>query len=320
MRQTNIKAMVEAGVMSAVAIVFALISAYIPVIGMLVNLVWPVPIILLGVRHGYRWSIMATVTAGIIIAVLLHPLQAVSVVVGFGLIGIALGHAFRQGFGPWKAMLWGSVASLISKAAIIGIGIVVMGVNPLNMQADMMDKAMSQAMDVYRNFGVPEQEMTKISEMMSSFKTLFPVILPAGFAMAAVVDTYLNFIVARAVLRRLGHHIAAFPPFKEWVLPQWVLVAFIAAMGLIYLGSSQQIDLVYKLGANLQVLTSVLLFTQGLAVFYFLADKYNLSRMVRGIILLLIFTNSLFSQVVLFAGVFDIAVDYRQLRRKPHSS
>ena len=77
MSQTRVKPMVESGILSAVAILFAIISAYVPVLGAFINIIWPVPLVLLGVRHGHKWSIMATVVAGLITAMLLHPLHAV---------------------------------------------------------------------------------------------------------------------------------------------------------------------------------------------------------------------------------------------------
>lgn len=177
-QQTNIRPMVEGGVLSAIAIIFAMISAYLPVIGPFVNLIWPVPIILLGVRHGYKWSIMATAVAGILIAILMHPLHAVSVVVGFGLIGITIGHAFRHKFSPVKTMVWGSAASLISKIAIIGIAIVVLGTNPLNMQGEVIEKAMAQAMDFYRNMGIKEEELATMAETMKQMLGMMQMILP----------------------------------------------------------------------------------------------------------------------------------------------
>ncbi|SDF42968.1 YybS family protein [Sporolituus thermophilus] len=318
MRNTGIRPMVEGGVLAAVAIMFAFISAYIPIIGPFVNLIWPVPIILLGVRHGYKWSIMATIVAGIIIAILMHPLHAVSVVVGFGLIGIVLGHAFRAGLSPAKAIGWGAVASLVSKAAVLAIGAVFLGVNPLNIQGDVMTQAAEQAIDFYRRLGMKEEDLARMGEMLRTMLDLFKIILPAGFVLAAVVDTYLNFVVAKAVLGRLGHRIAPFPPFKEWTLPRAVLYAFIIAILAIYWGQSREIKLLYNAGVNLQMLSTVALLVQGMALFYFLADKYNLSRFVRGIILILIFSNGFLMQVVIFAGAFDMALDYRRLR-SPHS-
>jgi len=314
MRQTGVRSMVEGGLLAAIAIIFAVISAYLPIIGPFVDLLWPVPIILLGVRHGYKWSIMATVVAGVMIAMLLHPLQAVNVVVGFGLIGIVLGYAFRMEFSPAKTMLWGSIASLLSKIALLAIGVAITGINPFNMQGEVMAQAVEQAVEVYRSFGMAEQELATMQESMQTIIEIMKIILPAGFILASVIDTYLNFLIAKVVLKKLGHSIPDLPPFKHWMLPDYIVYFFALALVMIYWGKSREITMLYNIGMNIQVITSMLLLVQGLALFYFIVDKYNLSRVVRGIILFLILTNGLFSQILIFAGAIDTIIDYRHLR------
>lgn len=319
MGQTKLRPMVEGGILSGVAILFALVSAYLPLIGPFVNLMWPVPIILLGVRHGYKWSIMATVVSGILIALLMHPLQSLSVVVGFGLIGIVLGYAFRMNFSASKTMLWGTVASLLSKAALLVISAMILGVNPLAMQSDVMADAVKQAINIYRDFGMGEQELAKMAEAMQGMIDLMKVILPAGFIMASVLDTWLNFLIAKTVLRKLGHHVPAFPPFKQWCLPYQIVYLFALSLVMIYWGNSREIAVLSQVGMNLQVITSTLILVQGLALFNYFADKYNLSRMVKGLILFLIFTNGFFAQILVVAGAIDMIMDYRRLRG-PHSN
>lgn len=315
MTQTKIRPVVEGGVLSAVAIVFALISAYMPLLGPFVNLIWPVPIILLGVRHGYKWSLLATAVSGILIAMLMHPLQAISVVVGFGLIGIVLGHAIRSGFSPAKTLLWGSVASFVSTVAVLAIGAAVTGINPLNLQTEAMTQAVEQAVAVYRGMGIKEEDLAAMSANMQTLVDLMKIILPAGFVLAAVVITYLNFIVAKAVLKKLGVTLPDFPAFKEWKLPRAIAYFFALGMVGIYWGKSREITLLYNIAVNVQVLTSTLLFVQGLAIFYFIADKYNLSKFFRGIILILLLTNGFLSQGLIVAGALDMVFDYRRLRR-----
>jgi len=314
MHQTRVVSMTEGGVLAAVAVVFALVSVYIPVLGTFVNLIWPVPVILLGVRHGFKWSILTTIVAGAIIALMMHPLQAASIVVGFGLIGIVLGHAIRSGMSPARAMLWGGAASLVSKAAVLGLVAVVMGINPLNTQSEAMGKAMEQAMNFYRTIGLNEQTIAQTAEMMQHVTELMKIIIPAAFVMAAGVDTYLNFVVARAVLKKLGHPVPGFPPFKNWHMPLVVAYAFGISLVMIYFGKAREVPELYSVGLNLQMLSSVLLLIQGLALFYFLADKYSLSRFVRGLILVLIFSNGILTQAVIFTGAFDLILDYRHLR------
>lgn len=314
MRQTRIRPMVEGGLLAAVAIIFAIISAYLPIVGPFVNLMWPVPIVLLGVRHGYKWSIMATIVSGIIIAMLLHPLQSVSVVVGFGLIGIVLGYTFRMQYSATKTMLWGTIASILSKVALLVIGVMVTGINPFVMENEAMAKAMEHGIEVYRSLGIPEQNLTQMAESMQVMIDLLKIILPSGFIMASIVDTYLNFIIAKTVLKKLGHFVPDFPPFKRWILPTYIVYFFALSLVMIYWGNTREITMLYNIGMNIEVLASVLLLVEGLSLFYYTVDKYNLSRMVKGIILVLILSNGLFTQIVIFAGAVDTILDYRRLK------
>ena len=307
--------MVEGGILSAVAILFALISVYIPFIGAFVNLIWPVPIILLGVRHGYKWSLMATVVAGILIAILLHPLHAVTVAIGFGLTGIALGHCFRRNFTPVTSVLLGSVASLLSKIIVFSISAAVLGINPLADHSEAMNRAVEQAINIYRNFGMKDADLAQVSENLKNTLAMMKLIFPAAFAMASVVDTYLNFIVARAVLRKLGHHIGAFPKFNVWSFSPKVLYAFIISVLLLYWGKSREWEMVANAGLNLQVACSMLLMLQGLSVAFFYGEKHQVPKFLRWILVFMVFTNGFIMQAVVFAGAFDIAIDFRKLRR-----
>ena len=314
-RQNQIKPMVEAGVLAGIAIMFAFISAYLPVVGSFIHLIWPVPIILLGVRHDVKWSVMATIVAGILIAILLHPLHAVSVVVGFGLTGVTLGYALRQQFPPAKTLLWGSAAAMVSTAAVITIGLVVLGTNPIQLQQEAMGKAMGQAIDFYRQMGMKEEDLQRTAQTMDSVMGMMKVVLPAGFALASVIIAYINLAVAKRVLRKLGHFVEPFPPFRQWQMPKLSLYGFIVGVLAMYWGHTRELSLLYNTGANLQMVATVFLIIQGLAVFYFLADKYNLSRIIRGIILFLVLTNGIMLQVILFAGAFDMAFSYRAKQR-----
>lgn len=317
MQKSPVRPVVEGGILTAVAIIFAFISTYVPILGVFVNLLWPVPIVLLGVRHGYKWSIMAVVAAGIIISLLMHPLSAISVVVGFGLIGIALGYAIREGFPPVKTILLGAAASLVSKAAVLALTAVIMGFNPLNFQTEAMAHGLKQAIEFYREMGMKAEDLAQMEAAMGPMLEIVKIILPAGFVLMSFFDTFLNYQVAKAVLAKLGQRIEPFPLFRHWTMPRLTVYALAVALVSIYWGKSREIELLYQVGMNLQVITTMVLFVQGMALFYFLADKYNLSRIVKGLIIFLIFSNGFIAQALILAGAFDLIFDYRQLRA-PH--
>ena len=315
MTTTRVRPMVEGGILSAVAILFALISVYIPFIGAFINLIWPVPIILLGVRHGYKWSMMATAVAGILIAILVHPLHAVAVAIGFGMTGIVLGHCFRKQLSPVYTVFFGSIASLTAKIIVLSISAVMLGINPLADHAEAMGKAVEQAINVYRGFGMKEAELNQMAESMKGMLEMMKLILPAGFALASVVDTYLNFLVARAVLRKLGHQYAAFPIFRTWSFSPVLLYAFVSSMVMLYWGKSREIEMLATAGINLQVVSSLLLMVQGMAVAMFYANRHDVPRIIIGIFVFMVFTNNFIMQIVVFTGAFDIVFDFRRLRR-----
>ena len=315
MRQTKVRPMVESGLLAAFSIVLAVIGAYLPMIGGFFNLLWPVPIVLLGVRHGYKWSMLATVVAGMIISLLIHPLQAIKVVVAFGLIGIVLGHAFRRNFSPGKTILWGVGASLLSKAALLGIGIVTTGVNPFALEGEIMVKSVEQTIEMYRQMGTPEEKLAQVAEQMQIAIKLFKIMIPSVLIITAVVDTFLNFFIAKIVLKKLGHSVEAFPPFKDWTVPGYSVYFFVVSLVMIYWGESREIEFIYNSGINLCALSGVTLFVQGVSLFYYLGDKYNLSRIVRGIILVLILSNVFLMLLLVYFGAADAIIDYRKLRK-----
>lgn len=314
MSQNQAKPLVESGILSAVAVIFAFVSVYVPILGAFVNLIWPVPIILLGVRHGLKWSVMATVVAGIVTAIVMHPLQAVTVAVGFGLIGIALGYALRAGFSPPRTLLLGTAASLTAKVAMLAMAAAVMGINPLAQQFGDMEAVLSQVLSFYRHLGMSEQDLAQTGATLRGMLDLMRVIFPAALTLAAVADTYLNYQVARLVLRKMGQHTPSFPPFVTWSLPLYVFFVFAAATLAAFAGRHWGLTWLYDSGMNIQIVASMLLLLQGLAVFYWFAGKYKLSRLIRGIILVLILTNGLFMQILIFIGAFDILFDFRKQR------
>jgi uncharacterized protein YybS (DUF2232 family) len=238
----------------------------------------------------------------------------VSVVVGFALTGIVLGLCIRNGLGTVKTLAFGSMASLISQVAVIGISMLVMGTNPFNLQDESMTKALEQVTGIYRSFGMKEEDLGKMSEMMKTTLDIMKVILPAGFAIAAVFETWLNFIIARAVLKKLGHQFQPFVAFKYWSVPYATIYVWAISSGVALLAGMYKYELVSKISLNVQILATVVLIFQGLALFYFLAEKYNLSRFVRNVILVLALTNGLLTQAVMFAGAFDLIFDYRKLK------
>ena len=84
-------AIVESGILAAIAVIFTLIGNYIPVLDVIVSVWWPLPIILCGRRNGLMWSVLCLLVTGAVVAVLISPLQAVTQVLILGILGLVMG-------------------------------------------------------------------------------------------------------------------------------------------------------------------------------------------------------------------------------------
>ena len=85
--------MVEGAICAAIAIVFNLLFAYVPFMGIILNLIMPLPLVVCGMRNGMRWSIMAAVVSTVLVAMTVNPIHALFYIGVYGVMGIVLGEA-----------------------------------------------------------------------------------------------------------------------------------------------------------------------------------------------------------------------------------
>jgi len=310
------KPVVEAGMMSAIAVILSLISMYIPYL----VLILPVPIILIGVNHGLKWSVMVTIVSGVLISFVAGPLMAIKVIIVFGLIGVVFGQAIRAKMSAGRILYWGTLAVLLALIAAFGLTALVLGIDPFQMELSAFEEMTAQSTAIYQDSGMfTAEQLTQINLSNQTMLMLIKMLFPMSIAIGGVIFSYIIFMVASLVLKRRGHNVPSLPPFKHWVLPDYVLYIFIMGYILGYAGQHLELEKAMIVGENMKYFGGLFTFVQGLSVFYYLADKYNLSRFMRSIILLLIFTNVVYEIILVFGGAFEIALDYRRLRQ-PRSS
>ena len=205
-------AMVQAGILAAVAIVMALISMYVPVLGAFVNFVWPLPIIICGCRHGLKWSIMTLLVATIIIAMIISPVNAFFLAAIFGLLGLILGECMRRHLPPMKMMFYGSIGAVIALILNIVLSFWVLGMNPIDMMFSSFHESLGQLAMYYREHGMSEVEIKKIVAEYEELLRMMKIIMPGAFLLCAPLMAFVNYMAAKKILTKLGETFEAFHP------------------------------------------------------------------------------------------------------------
>ena len=307
-------ALVESGILAAVAVLFTLVGNYIPVLDMVVNVLWPLPIILCGRRNGVKWSILCLVVTGCMVAVLLSPFQALTQCLILGLIGLLMGYGMRKQLSPVKILLLGSLGALISTILSGIAAYVFMDVNVIQVFFSSIDESLDMSSGIFQTLG-----MNMGQEQLAQMKKMFELVLPAGVLLSAPITAFANYWAARKILARLGDYYDGFPPISQWVFPKWILLFYGAGLVMmIYFGRNNDGSVIYRAGYTVFTMVSMVLLLQGLCVVRWYVEYRQYPRFLIPLSLLLTFTIPIASQFIVVIGAYDMVCDLRKLRhRKP---
>lgn len=312
MRSFDIKALTEGGLLTALTVIFGLMSVYLPVIGMVAVFIWPLPIVVLVVRHGVKTGVLSTLSAGIILAVLIEPMVSLRMILGFALPSLVLGYGFKNNWSAGKNLLLSLGVSIVSMLMALLLLFTVTGINPLSMQVDSLKEAFDYSIDFYANMGLNEAELQEQRDVLEYSFKLVSMMMPLVVLTSSLLVTWLNFVIGGAILRRLGHNVPTLPVFNQWRLPRIIAYAMGFALVGLYWGTTHDMELVFQAAINLYFLASMAGFIQGASLLCSITDHFKLPRIFFWLIVIFLFFSGITAQILSFIGIADIIFDYRR--------
>ncbi|MBQ7516643.1 MAG: YybS family protein [Schwartzia sp.] len=313
---TRMNALTEGGILAAVMVVLGLVGLYVPFLGVAAILLWSLPAIVLIVRHGPRWGTMSMAVATVLLAMLLEPMVALRLALGFGPMGLALGYGYRAGWSGVRLVTTSIVVSILAKLAGLGLLFFLTGAEPFTGQLAAMESSFDQAVAVYESMGLSEEQIEQARATLTQNLTLVRLLLPLIVVMMGLTDTILNYYVAGKILARLGNPVPVLPPFTEWRLSGVFLYLFALSILGIYWGQTRDIPLLYQASVNFNMVALMAGLVEGLSLYGFLTNRLGWGGGMKTFILLLIFFVGPLSQILAFMGLFDTVFDYRRRYRQ----
>jgi len=311
--QIPTKSIVEGAFLAAITAVLFIISIYIPLLGTLVSFLCPLPIIILCLRHSIKFAIISTFISGILVTILAGPLQGLMVLLGFGILGLTLGFGIKKGLSLTDIIIIGSIASLVSKGLILLIGFWVLDLNTVLFDIEEIDKIISQSLNFYSSMGLSPEQLSSLKDSLTQTIGIVRIAFPGMIILASIFDTILNYWVARLILRRFGYKLASFTSFFNWRASKSFFGSYLLGMVLIILGTTYNIPLLNKIGINIQVFFAVVFLIYGLSLTGFILDRFKIKKFLKWVIYILVCFQPLLSQIVVWAAMLDIWIDFRRL-------
>lgn len=312
-RTLPVRGLTEGAVLAALVALLAFAARYLPLLGLVASFLCPIPLTMLVIRHGSRVALLAGLVATALGGIIGGPVTGVLIALGFAPTGVAIGVGLRRQLpAATIVLLTGTVImlSLIVGGAIAAAGI---GVDPRVTMREVIElnkRSLDEVVQRYARLGIDTRRIETTVQMMRDALDYSVRLIPLLLVLGSLTNAYLNYEIARAVLRRVGVRAPALPPVSMWGLP--VLALWALPLGsLLAVVGSQRIPALEAIGVNLTFFVTTALLAQGILAGWVLMEKYRLPKWYR-VVVLLLFLSGPTSLVAFFLGLADAAFDLRR--------
>ncbi len=303
---------IEGGLLVAITVIMGLVTVYVPIIGMFVEFFCAVPLAVLTARQGVGKGLSALFVTFILLSMLISPVLAIRLALSFGICGVALGWCVRKNFDAVRIFFATLVVASAAQVVSIGLLIAVMDVNLIEMQIEMVRESFDESFKMYEEMGVDPARIAEAQTQVEPALQVLVFLMPTLIMLTALVNAVAVYLTAQWIFPKLQMKIPKLPPFSEWKLPVlFFYTAIIGGLGL-YWGFTRGWTEIYEISLNLLIISAIIGLIQGLALLSFLFDRYNVSKLMRRILYVILILNMFLIQLVAITGLLDMLFDYRK--------
>ncbi len=278
MQSVKTKAMVETGLLSAIAVIFISFWWYMPILGGFGNMLWPVVPVVLGHKHGIRYAVLSVAIVGFIGAMIFGPLVSAVQVLSFGSLSILIALSYVKNWNYLARYFVPALGFLVGFLIQLAIANYTMGGNLLGSMEMQLGAAQEAMRANYEAMGYAEDQIQQMlaffNEIVQQMVIMFPgIAYVAGALLAFIVSSFANII-----FRRQGIEVPGLRPFTEWQMPMWIAFLFGFSIFGYYWGSTREIELLTTVSMNGLYIAKLLSWVQGLSVVLYFGKRKGFGR------------------------------------------
>ena len=317
-RNQTTKAVVEAGMISALVVLMTLISMYLGLSGYAGVCILPIPITVVYIRQNAKIAFITVLVSTILVGLLFNPLQAVTNTFLMGLIGMSLGFCLKRNFSSMKVyVVFGIVVSIglfiyaiIYVELVTGIGIYATIDNGIKLITSSIVKSIGTT-------AVNTSQKNLLESIKRIDVNYILKLMPGGLTVVGFIFSYINYKIATKILKRLKYKTQEMFSLTRIYLPNKagvfmiiiVLIGYILTLNKLLVGE-------YVLQSSFLVLVAILTVSGTSLTAYYLINKYKVSKKIVIIILAIGFIFNLYQAFVIF-GLVDLVMNFRKLDINP---
>jgi len=286
-----------------------LASYYLPLIGILVGFICPLPIIVMVIKHEFRYGLIVVLTASFLVTIISGPLMGVIYLLAFAVNGLIMGETFKRQYSPARLITVNTLVAIVTGLILIGATVALLGKSPLALFDQELTASIDYSLKFYEKIGLEQAQIKQVENTFSAMARFVKMAFPALFVITMALNVLAVFLVSEYFLGRLNFTINRSADFSRWRLPD-VLIWFFIAGFLLYLSG---VKALIAPGLNLLVVMAAIYFIQGLSIVQHYFKEKAIPRWGRIMFYGLLLLSPMLAIVVVLFSVFDLWLNFRRI-------
>lgn len=305
----------QASMIVTLGILLALITAYVPMLGIL-SLVIPVPYAIIGTLTDNKYSVLSLIITFFVLMFIVDPIYSVSICIMSALPGIVIGSIAREHMksdqsNKFEPIYMGTIAVVISIIIFYLVSSVIFGTNILEDFMNIMKETMNSQIEIFKSAGIGLGEGIRVEDFLDFISNMLPTILFFQGMIVAFITYYLEVFI----LKRIRISNLEIPKFTDFHLPGNAITTsfmlYLFVLFIEFIGIKLYTDLIMM---NLQLVFNFMFMIQGIAVSIYYFKKWFKQNegkkvFISGFILCIFGFMG-----ISFVGMLDSIIDFRKVR------
>lgn len=300
----------ESGVLLALYAVMLFIVVYIPVIGMILMFLLPVPFVLITIKQNLAWSFLCLLAASLL-TVLIGTFAAIPLTVMFGLIGITMGYHLQNNKSKLQMYIVSVLIFIICMLVLFVGSIVLLDINMVEQTKQIMEQSLDQSTATLQALGQNPEQIQKLTEQISiSLKTM-QTLLPSYLVLSSIIMVGLIFLASKPIINRFSDKKLSIAPVRDIQLPKSLLWYYLIIMIASLFINVEQGDYLYSVLLNLSFSLQFFMLLQGISFVFFFSNAKGWAKPIPIVIVIstMILALSPFIRIV---GIMDLGFPLRE--------
>ncbi|MEA3438571.1 MAG: DUF2232 domain-containing protein, partial [Thermodesulfobacteriota bacterium] len=228
------------------------------------------------------------------------------------LIGFVLSELIELKLSIEKTFIYACTVVVFSSILFVLFYSNITGIQIGSLVSAYIVKNLELTLEIYRNIGMPEENIQMISSSMESFQYVLIRIIPALAIALTLFIIWASLMLAKPLLKAKNLFYPDFGLLNLWKAPEY-LVWIAIFCGILLLIPDKAVRL---MGINGILILMTIYFFQGMAIVSFYFEKKQFPRLLRFFFYSLIAIQQVILLIVVILGFFDIWFNFRKLELK----